>query len=64
VIQMKSVSAEVNDATASIAYYRYDGRITITINGCTCQFPTHPDGPKANDVDSTIRALTEAVNAL
>ena len=63
-IASQSVTTVVNGATAEVAYYRNDGRITITINGCTCQFPTYPDGPKANDVDSTIRALTEAVNAL
>jgi len=64
VIVSQTASSEVNGATASLAYYRHDGRITVTINGCTCQFPTDHSGPQANDVDNTIRALTEAVNAL
>ena len=63
-ITQQSASASVNNASASVAYYRGDGRITVTVNGCTCQFPADSGGPKADDVDNTIRALTEAINAL
>lgn len=63
-ITSQTVAAEVNGATASISYYRADNRLTITINGCTCQFPCDIGALHSNHTDDTIRALADAIGAL
>ena len=65
-VTRRTIGATVGDCYVEINTFANDGRMTMTVNGATIQFPMSAYG-KANaqsDNDDTIQALKEAVNAL
>ncbi len=61
-ISARSVTAVVENDAVAISYYAGDGRISLTINGATCQFPAY-QGSKIS-IENTIAALKEAASKL
>jgi hypothetical protein len=56
-------SEESSGPSASVEYWLMDGKITITINGITCMFPTYVGNNKLHTME-TIAILKEAVAEL
>jgi hypothetical protein len=56
-------SDESTGPSASVSYWLMDGKITITINGITCMFPTYVGSNKLHTLE-TIAVLKEAVAEL
>lgn len=63
-VTFKVVRAEVDNSTAEFNLHntKDDARLTVSINGVTCEFPTTVAGK--DDVVGTIHALKEAVMGL
>jgi len=59
-IARKNVTAVYHSQTVSIDYNTLDARLTITINGVTCNFPVDT----ADQVQKTIYTLKEAAEEL
>ena len=64
-ITSKRVGAAVGNSVAIIEWYGTGDKLTITVNGINCQFPTY-DGYPGSDIsrEDTIKALKEAVAEL